>query len=166
MSMLIILKLMTRAHQSLGFLISDAARLMRRRFDRLTGETGLTRAQFQLLARVARSEGISQAGLADLLDMEPISVCRIIDRMEAGGWLTRKRDPNDRRAYQIYMTEAALPALDRMQAVADDVYADMLAGFSAKERESLMDLLARLHANAAIVVPQVEEAEGPVSAKV
>ena len=145
---------MTPSSPSLGFLLNDAARLMRRRFDRLANETGLTRAQFQLLAKVARSEGINQAGLADLLDMEPISVCRTIDRMEAAGLVTRKPDPNDRRAHLIYMTDAARPALAKMQETAAEIFDELLTGFSEAEQQSLLTLLTRLHANAAAATHQ------------
>lgn len=136
---------MTILTPSLGFLLHDAARLLQRSFDRLAGDTGLTRAQFQLLAKVACSEGINQAKLADLLDMEPISVCRAIDRMEAGGWVVRKPDAKDRRAHLIYMTEAARPALELMQEVAFRLYAEMLADFDEHEKQQLMSLLTRLH---------------------
>ena len=153
---------MTLNTPSLGFLINDAARLMRRRFDRLANETGLTRAQFQLLAKVARSEGINQAGLADLLDMEPISVCRTIDRMEAAGLVARQPDPNDRRAHLIFMTEAARPALAKMQETASEIYSELLAGFSETERQSLFSLLTRLHANAATTTHQPSAPQRPV----
>lgn len=132
---------------SLGFLLNDAARLLRRRFDRLTGETALTRAQFQLLAKVSRFEGINQAGLADLLEMEPITVGRTIDRLAAAGFLERRADPKDRRAFRIYMTEAAEPALAVMHTTAAAIYEEALKGFDADESARLLSLLARLHNN-------------------
>lgn len=132
---------------SLGFLLNDAARLLRRRFDRLTGETGLTRAQFQLLAKVSRFEGINQAGLADQLEMEPITVGRTIDRLVAAGFLERRADPKDRRAFRIYMTEAAEPALAVMHTTAAAIYEEALKGFDADESARLLSLLTRLHNN-------------------
>ncbi|HEX6012301.1 MAG TPA: MarR family transcriptional regulator, partial [Geminicoccaceae bacterium] len=98
---------MNDAAPTLGFLLSDAARLFRRRFDQKARPFGLTRAQWQVLARLARHEGINQAGLADLLDLEPITLCRQIDRMEEGGWVTRRPDPGDRRARLLFLTDKA-----------------------------------------------------------
>src|SRR3954463_13030008 len=100
---------MHNMEQSLGFLISDTARLMRRRFDQKARHLGLTRAQWQVLAHLARNEGINQVGLAELLDVEPITLCRQIDRMEEGGWVVRRPDPGDRRARLLFMTEKARP---------------------------------------------------------
>lgn len=153
---------MTTRIPSLGFLLFDAARLMRKRFDRLSVGSGLTRAQFQLLMKVSKSEGINQAALADLLDMEPISVCRTIDRMEAGGLLTRRPDPKDRRAHLIFMTDAAQPALDKMQAIAADIYDEVMQDFTDADRSTLIALLTRLHANAA-ALPAAGHAPTPMA---
>jgi MarR family transcriptional regulator, transcriptional regulator for hemolysin len=147
---------MTNSSPTLGFMLHDTARLMRRRFDRLTSETGLTRAQFQLLAKVSRFEGINQAGLAELLEMEPITVGRTIDRLVAAGFVERRADPKDRRAFRIFMTDAAKPALDMMQTVAVGIYAEALEGFDEQESSLLMSLLARVHGNLSGAVPEAE----------
>lgn len=134
---------------SLGFLLSDAARLLRRRFDQKVRHLGLTRAQWQVLAHLARNEGINQAGLADLLDVEPITLCRLADRMEEGGWLERRPDPGDRRARRLFMTRKARPVIDEMRALAEEVYAEALAGLAPDARAHLLALLEHVRGNLA-----------------
>lgn len=134
---------------SLGFLLSDSARLMRRRFDQLARHLGMTRAQWQVLFHLARREGINQARLAELLDLEPITLCRQVDRMEEAGWVERRPDPNDRRARRLFMTEKARPMIAAMRGIADELYAEALAGMSADEVAELSRLLERVRANLA-----------------
>src|SRR5882672_3339347 len=98
---------------SFGFLLHDIARLMRKRFDQRARGLGLTRAQWQVLAHLARHEGINQAGLAEILEIEPITLGRLVDRMADSGWLERRADPNDRRARLLYLTAKARPVFDR-----------------------------------------------------
>jgi DNA-binding MarR family transcriptional regulator len=135
------------ASDSLGFLLNDAARLLRRRFDHKARSLGLTRAQWQVLARLARHEGINQVGLADLLELEPITLCRLIDRMEEGGWVVRQRDPADRRAHRLYMTDKAHPVIARMWALAEEVYAEALAGIPVESRQQFLATLANIRTN-------------------
>ncbi len=81
----------------LGFLLHDAGRLMRKRFEHHSGRYGLSSAQWRLLVRVFKEEGVAQARLAELLEIEPISVSRLIDRMQGAGWIERRTDMADRR---------------------------------------------------------------------
>jgi DNA-binding MarR family transcriptional regulator len=134
---------------SLGFLLSDSARLMRRHFDQRARGLGLTRAQWQVLAYLARHEGINQVGLADLLDLEPITLCRLVDRMEEGGWVTRRPDPGDRRARLLFMTEKAKPVIVQMRGLAEEIYAEAQAGMSEADKSQLICLLAHVRANLA-----------------
>ena len=145
---------MNDAGPTLGFLLSDAARLFRRRFDQKARHLGLTRAQWQVLARLARHEGINQAGLADLLDLEPITLCRQIDRMEEGGWVTRRPDPGDRRARLLFLTDKARPMITRMRALAEEVYAEALAGLPREAQAQLISALEHVRAN--LAEPPVE----------
>ncbi|SON57102.1 Salmolysin [Hartmannibacter diazotrophicus] len=139
---------MTEIHEpTLGYLLHDTTRLMRRRFDRIAGTSGLTRAQWQVLAVLWRDEGINQTAIADRLDLEPISVCRLVDRMETAGWVERRQDPTDRRARLVFMTEAARPAFTEMKALGSGIFDEMMAGFTEEERDQLMTLLKRCHAN-------------------
>jgi len=132
---------------SLGLLLNDTARLLRRRFDQRARHLGLTRAQWNVIAMLFRNEGINQAGLADLLEVEPITLCRQIDRMEEAGWVERHPDPNDRRARLLRLTGKARAILERGRAVAAEVYAEALAGMPPEAEAQLGALLARVRAN-------------------
>ena len=145
--MLIIFLPVQNSEQSIGFLISDTARLMRRRFDQRARHLGLTRAQWQVLAHLQRNEGINQIGLADLLDIEAITLCRTIDRMEEGGWVERRADPNDRRARLLFLTERARPFIADMRAIAEEIYAEALAGLPADTRQTLTEILTAMRTN-------------------
>lgn len=118
----------------LGFLIHDAARLMRRNFEQRGSEFGLSAAQWRLLVRLVKEEGVAQARLAELLEIEPISVSRLLDRMEEGGWIERRQGSSDRRVRMIFPTGKALEAFSKVKAVAGEVYERALAGLSDEER--------------------------------
>jgi MarR family transcriptional regulator, transcriptional regulator for hemolysin len=138
---------MENAPPSLGYLLSDAARLLRRRFEQESRDIPMTSAQLQIVARLARNEGIGQAALAALLDLEPMTVSRHVDRMEAAGLVERRPDPNDRRARQLYTTEKSRALLRPMRERADAVYEQVLAGLSEQERAGLFSGLATVIAN-------------------
>lgn len=132
---------------SLGLLLNDTARLLGRRFDQRAKAFGLTRAQWQLLKQLFRSEGINQAGLADRLDIEPISLCRLVDRMEEAGWLERRPDPADRRARLLYMTDQSRAVLAEMRALSTEVYAEALKGLAEEEARRFIETLAHVRNN-------------------
>jgi DNA-binding MarR family transcriptional regulator len=134
---------------SIGVLVSDAARLLRRRFDARARRIGVSRAQWQVLIALSRSEGINQAALAERLEVETITVGRMVDRLEEAGLVERRADPADRRAWRLFLTARAHPLLAELQAVAMQVRAEMLAGFDAAEQAALHGLLLRLRANLA-----------------
>ena len=131
---------------SFGFLVNDVARLFGRRFDQNGKRLGLTRAQCRTLGYLARNEGINQAGLADLLEIRPMTLVRQIDRMEEAGWVERRLDPADRRARRLYLTAKARPILGRIWKVASETRDEALVQLSAREAEQLIDLLHRVHA--------------------
>lgn len=131
----------------LGFLISDVARLLRKRFDRRAAELGLTRAQWRALGNLARDEGMIQSHLADLLEVEKITLARLVDRLECAGWVERRADADDRRMKRLYLTDKARPILAQMKTLADEVRAEMLAGIEPEEREQLRRLLGRMKDN-------------------
>jgi DNA-binding MarR family transcriptional regulator len=135
--------------RTLGFVLSDVARLLRKRFEQRAraASLGLTRAQSSVLANLARQEGINQAALAQLLDIEPITLARLLDRLQAMRLIERRRDPKDRRAYLLYLTEAAYPLLDRIFALARDVREDALHGIGEPDRSRLLDMLLMMKAN-------------------
>src|SRR5689334_13623883 len=134
---------------TLGFLVHDVARLLRKRLEQRARAAGigLTRAQWQTLAYLARSEGINQATLAQLLDIEPITLVRLIDRLEGIGLVERRPDPRDRRHRNLFLTERAWPELARIKALGAEVREEALAGLGQPERERLMDALAQVKTN-------------------
>src|SRR5205809_2699502 len=116
---------------SFGFLVHDVARLFGRRFNqRALLFLGLTRAQCKVLGYLARNEGINQAGLADLLEIRPMTLVRQIDRMEEAGWIERRPDPADRRARRLYLTAKARPVLGRIWNVANETRDEALTRLS------------------------------------
>ena len=127
--------------RSFGFLVNDVARLFGRRFSHNGRRLGLTRAQCRTLARIARNEGINQAGLADLLEVRPMTLVRQIDRMEEAGWIERRPDPADRRARLLFLTDKARPILGRIRAVANETRDEALARLSPAEKAQLIALL-------------------------
>src|SRR5690348_3880242 len=132
---------------SFGFLLHDIARLMRKRFDQRARCLGLTRAQWQVLAHLARHEGIKQAGLAEILEVEPITLGRLIDRMEEAGWVERRPHPSDRRARLLYLTAKAQPVFAKMRALGEAVKSEALAGLTQEEHERLVATLIAVRAN-------------------
>lgn len=138
---------MTTAKDTIGFLLSDTARLMRRDFERRARPVGLTRAQWQALFNLARNEGCNQATLADLLDVEPITLARVVDRLEASGLVERRLDPGDRRARLLFLGERAHPLLEELRALGAETREVALAGISEEERHQLARLLTRMRAN-------------------
>lgn len=132
---------------SLGHLVFDAARLIRRRFEQESRDIPMTTAQLQIVGRLKRSEGLSQAAMANLLDIDPMTLSRHIDRMEAAGLVERRPDPKDRRARRLYTTEHARALIEPMRARAECVYAQALAGLDAQAREALVTSLETMIAN-------------------
>jgi MarR family transcriptional regulator, transcriptional regulator for hemolysin len=131
-----------------GYLVHDVARLHARRFnERAAVRIGLTRAQCRLLGYLARNEGINQAGLADLLEIKPMTLVRQVDRMEEQGWIARQPDPGDRRAHRLYLTERARPILERIFSVSEEVKDEAFAGLSGADGRALIEQLRRVHAN-------------------
>lgn len=134
---------------SLGVLITDSARLLRRRFDSHARGLGVSRAQWQVLFALSRTEGINQAGLAEALDVETITVGRMVDRLADAGLVERRADPADRRAWRLHLTERAHPILAELRVVADQVMGEALAGIDPAEQGQLADLLGQLRINLA-----------------
>jgi DNA-binding MarR family transcriptional regulator len=138
---------MKTGKDTIGFLLNDAARLMRKDFERRTRSLGLTRAQWQTLFHLARNEGCNQVTLADLLEVEPITLARVIDKLEAGGLVERRADPNDRRARLLFLGERAHPLLEELRTLGAETREIALAGIGEDERNLLMTLLTKMRAN-------------------
>lgn len=129
---------------SLGFLLHEVMRLMRRNFDR---RVQLTQAQWRALVYLSRNEGINQTGLADLLEVRPITLARLIDRLEEAGWVERRNNPDDRRACRLYLTDRAIPLIKNMQEMGARTIAEALAGFSPSAEAELIESLSAIKRN-------------------
>ena len=150
---------------SFGYVLFETARLMSTRFDQRARRLGLTRAQCQVLVHLVRCEGINQARLAELLELEPISLARCLDRMEQAGWIERRLDPSDRRARRLYMTDKAKPVFDRILELGYETRMEALAGLSPDERDRLLSLLQLVRANLADKGAAAERASLAAGAK-
>jgi MarR family transcriptional regulator for hemolysin len=133
--------------RTLGFLLHDVARLLRKRFEQNARDLGLTRAQWQVLAHLARNEGIHQGGLADILELEPISLGRILDRLQSAGLVERRPHPKDRRVWLLFLRPKAHPVIERMRAIGAATRAEALAGVPESEREQLLHILTVMKEN-------------------
>ena len=134
---------------TLGFLLHEVARLLRRRFEQNARRSGLTRSQWQVLAYLAKNQGINQNGLADLLEIEPITLCRLLDRLQALGLVERHPDPSDRRVWLLHTTPAARPKLTQLGKLGEVTRGEALAGVSEADTERLLKTLQALKANLA-----------------
>ena len=137
--------------QRFGFVVNEVGRLYGRQFDQLSREElGLSRAQCRLISQVAYSEGghaPTQAEIAQNLDLTPMAVATLVDRMEAAGWISRRPSATDRRANAIELKPRAQEALGKAMGVSDRVQDAALAGFSAAERRQLVAMLQRVRVN-------------------
>lgn len=145
--MLSVLTIFTLMSDGVGFLMSDVARLLRRRFDERARAIGITRAQWRTLTVLSRNEGANQGALAELLEVEPITLCRMIDRLADAGHVERRRDPDDRRAWNIYLTGRSRPLLDQLRVLADEVVDGALDGLDAADQAALTRSLDQMRAN-------------------
>jgi DNA-binding MarR family transcriptional regulator len=146
----------------LAYLLSDTGRLIRKAFDERARTIGITRPQWRVLARLNREPGIKQAPLADYLEVEPISLSRMIDRMQESGLVERRPDPQDRRAWCLFLTDSALPIVADMHGLANELHDDMLAGLTAQEQDVLRQSLHRVRTNLALMtqIPITSAANG------
>lgn len=132
--------------QNLGFLLADTTRLMRRAFQQQQ-DANLTLAQARALSYVSRYEGVRQIELAELLEVQPITLARLIDQLEKAGLVERRADPGDRRAYRIHLTPEAAPTLVAIKKVAANVRAQAMAGFDEREAAAFLSFLQKTHDN-------------------
>ena len=145
---------------SLGFLLSDVSRLIRRRFDARARLIGVTRAQWKTLFVLSRNEGSNQGTLADLLEVEPITLGRMIDRLEDAGLVERRRDPGDRRAWRIHLTDKAGPVLERLHVIADEMFEIALADLGDAARAELVRSLGQIRERLLEEPEEMEAAHG------
>ncbi len=130
-----------------AYLLHDVTRLMRKHFDRRATRLQLTRAQWRALKVIGRREGLSQTELADYLDMEPIAVGRVVDRLQKAGYVERRADPADRRRWRLHLTAKALAVIDEMEIIGADLRAEALRDVDEADFNAMLRVLARLKDN-------------------
>ncbi len=135
------------ASRNVGFLIHDAARLMRVTYDRKMSGLGLTRSQWWVMTHLYFNEGISQTELSAILDIERATLGRLLDRLEAKGWVERRPHPSDRRVKRVYLTGEVELLMQTMRVKAAEVRIEALAGIPTHEQDALIELLIQIKAN-------------------
>ena len=138
---------MQDVEQTIGFLISDVTRLLRRNFNRRARELGLSLAQCRALAYLSRQEGVYQVTLADSLEIQPITLVRLIDKLQEMGLVTREPDPADRRAIRLFLTTEAQPLLNRMWELSAETREEAATNISSERRNALIATLNNMKQN-------------------
>ncbi|GAB5412836.1 MarR family transcriptional regulator [Congregibacter brevis] len=133
--------------RSLGFLVHDVARLMRRAFDRRVKHLGLTRSQWFVLVHLYRTDGQTQRHLAQELDMERAPLSKLLDRLESGSWIERRADPDDRRANRVYITHKIDPIMNEIISVGETLTDDIFSGIDKSAREEFLSVLVKAKSN-------------------
>jgi DNA-binding MarR family transcriptional regulator len=133
--------------ETLPFEIGETAHALRKAFDRLAVGLGVTRAQWKVLFKLTRSPGLRQVELADVLEIEPITLCRIVDRLEEAGLVERTRDPADRRAWRLNVTEKAQPLIEKLRGVGAELVGEAFGGIDPKDIEMVRQVLAQVREN-------------------
>ena len=134
--------------------IAETATALRRAFDRRAVSLGVTRAQWRVLAKLNRTPGLRQVDLAEHLDMEAITLCRIVDRLAEAGLVERQADPQDRRAWKLVLTTKSRPLVKRLAALAEDLAEEAFAGLAVERRDAVRDTLAAIRDNVAANCPR------------
>ena len=140
--------------------LAETSRLLRRAYDRRVASLGITSAQWRVLLSLSREGNIRQVDLADRLDLEPITLCRIIDRLEEGQLVQRNADPADRRAWRLALTDKAGPVLDQLLALATNLRAEAFEGLEQSQLDQIRDGLERIRDN----VSRIDQSPSRVSA--
>lgn len=130
-----------------AFRIMDVARMLRTYADQRARQLGISRAQWTVLVRLDRAEGLKQSELADIMELQPITLTRLLDRLAANGLIERRPDPHDRRANRLYLTPAARPLLERLGALGSEMMDGVLAGFDRKDVERMLGDLDAVKTN-------------------
>lgn len=133
--------------RNFGFLLNDVARLLRTAYDRRVKSLGLTRSQWWVLNHLYRGDGVTQTELAETLEIEKPTLGRLLDRLEAKGWVRREADARDGRAWRVYLTDEVAPAMGELRRLAAELRRDALSGLSAADRERFVDTLLAIKSN-------------------
>lgn len=138
------MELRNRQDLKLGYLIHDVSRLRRKAFDEVVKPLGVTRAQWWIIAHLARHDGMVQTQLAQMLDVGKASLGALLDRLESTGFIERRPEPNDRRAKRVFLTKSSLQLLEKLVAAENAFNAAILAGLTDKDRTELIRLLTSI----------------------
>jgi MarR family transcriptional regulator for hemolysin len=130
-----------------AFTIMDVARLLKTYADQRARQFGVSRAQWAVLMRIDRNEGLKQSELAEMLDLQPITLTRLLDRLADNGLIERRADPNDRRANRLYLKPAAKPLLGRLGDLGTDMMETVLDGISSNSVERMLKELTAVKDN-------------------
>ncbi|MEO9634009.1 MAG: MarR family transcriptional regulator [Parasphingorhabdus sp.] len=136
---------------NIGFLIGDISRLIRRTFDKRAKAIGVTRPQWRVLTWLKRHEGINQSALADMLELDAMTLCRMVDRLQAAEMVERRPDPKDRRAWQLFLTANGTALTEQLQPIGERLLQESLNDVGLKDQEKLQHLLILLRANLQLI---------------
>jgi len=139
--------------RTFGFLLKETSRLYVQRFEQRAGALGLTLSQCKVLIYLAEHEGISQVQLAELTELEPMTLVRVLDRMESDGWLERRNDPADRRARRLYLKSKGKPLVDQIWHVVDLTRREAFVGIPRKHADLIIESLEKIRNNFASLEP-------------
>ncbi len=147
-------------NREFAFSLNDVARMLRTYADHKASQFGITRAQWAVLVRLDRFEGLKQSELAEMLDLQPITLTRLLDRLCGSGLIERRADPNDRRAKRLFLAAAARPLLERLGVLGDELMTTALAGVERDAVEKMVALLATVKENLRPAIQQRASASG------
>jgi MarR family transcriptional regulator for hemolysin len=133
--------------REIAFLLADVARLMRTATDQKAAELGTSRARWAVLVRIQRHQGLSQNDLAALLDIQPITLGRLVDKLCDEGLVERRHDPSDRRVRRLHLTDKAYPVIDGLAVLGNAILDDAFRGIGADAQGGLLETLGILKAN-------------------
>ena len=142
---------MTESLKEIAWELGETSRMLRRQFNRHAAAVGATSAQWRAMFWLSRQPGMKQVELAERLDVEPITAGRTIDRLEEAGLVERRRDPVDRRAWRLFLTDQAAPMIDQLKLVAEQVLAGALAGIGKDEIAAMRGTLEKIRENVSAI---------------
>lgn len=141
-------------NREFAFILNDVARLLRTFADHKAAQLGITRAQWAVLVRLDRCEGLKQSELAEMLDLQPITLTRLLDKLSDSGLIERRPDPADRRAKRLFLTPAARPVIERLGALGEETMASVLAGIDPETVEQMVAQLSVVKDNLRRLIQQ------------
>jgi len=155
---------MDSGRREFAFLLNDVARLLRTYADQRARHFGMTRAQWAVLARLHRHQGLKQSELAEMLDIQPITLTRLLDRLCANELIERRPDPDDRRANRLFLMPAAGPLMERLNALGEDLMSEVLDGIDASTLRAMIEAFGHAKENLRRAIHENAHAEADLEA--